>query len=607
MEVLIPIFAIGGLALSMSDKSSLTKNANRTQSRRQENTMDGFSNMQQLHPNEYPANNNAKKNTAAEGTNYAPYNSPNNATAKYFDQNNYYQNESRGKNVGNSINQVHSLTGAYVDETTFSHNNMTPFYGGKTTQQTMEGTRSDAILDKMAGGGSQYIKKQEQAPLFKPQDNVHLAHGQPNMSDFYQSRVTPSQKFNNIKPFESEQVAPGLNAGYSSQGSGGFNSGMDARETYMPKSVDELRVATNPKMEYSLDNHQGPAASYVKNVGLMGKMEQHKPDTFFEQSQDRWLKTTSGIKAQTSRAQQEVHDTARMQTEAYTGVAGSIGKGAIYMHRTYVPSQKQGSNTTPITNLRGPDAGINSQAITKSYQHYTNNRDLNNSSMNNNKDEPSYGSKFSSAIGAVIAPITQMLNPTKKQETVNNMRVYGNAGTTVGREQTVNPNDVVSTTVKETTLYAPNTFIQNQSSDAYLVTQHQPLPNQRDTTTMPFTGNANGASTRFGQTSYMANYNQTNNETKENTLEGRTSGGSMSLLNSNMHVNTARRDNDRNNNRMWAPSNMPQKAMSKEFYGKVNESPKMQQDINIERMSPDLLNAFKSNPYTQPLSSTGLR
>ena len=112
---------------------------------------------------------------------------------------------------------------------------------------------------------------------------------------------------------------PGLNAGYSSQGVGGLNAGMEAREAYMPKSVDDLRVATNPKLEYNLDNHQGPASSGVKNIGMMGKMEQHKPDTFYAQSEDRWLKTTSEVKAQTSRPTQEVHDTARMHSKSYTG------------------------------------------------------------------------------------------------------------------------------------------------------------------------------------------------------------------------------------------------------------------------------------------------
>ena len=108
--------------------------------------------------------------------------------------------------------------------------------------------------------------------------------------------------------------------------------------------------------------------------------------------------------------------------------------------------------------------------------------------------------------------------------------------------------------------------MQNQGSDAYLVTQHQSVENQRDTTTLPFTGNAGGASTKYGQTSYMSNYNQNNNEKKEQTIEGRTNNGNMQLFNSNIHVNTAKRDEDRTNNRMWAPSNMPQQSMSKELW-----------------------------------------
>jgi hypothetical protein len=603
MEVLIPIVALGGLALSMKDtpqqeKSSSSQPKNKA-TRNLEKAKEGYANMTQLSPHDYPAQ--KPKNKAAEGTNYSPYNNPNDATAKYFDQNNYYQNEIRGNKVGNNVNQVYSLTGSYVDESNFAHNNMTPFYGSKTTQQTLDGTRSDSMLDNMSGGGSQYIKKQERAPLFKPQDNVQLAHGQPNMNDFFQSRANPSLKFNNMKPFESEMVAPGLDAGYNTQGVGGLNAGMEARDAYMPRNVDQLRVATNPKQEYNLDNHQGPAASNVKNIGIMGKMEQHKPDTYFEQSQDRWLKTTSEIKASTSRPIQEVHDTARMHSESYTGVAAPSNKGSTYIKGKHTPTHRQELGTTPITNLHGPDAGFNTSGVKNSYNQYTNNRDL------NHKAGTTYGSGFTNAIGAITAPITQMLNPTKKQEVINNMRVYGNAGTTVEREQVFNHHDVAPTTVKETTLYAPNTNMQNQGSDAYLVTQHQSVENQRDTTTLPFTGNAGGASTKYGQTSYMSNYNQNNNEKKEQTIEGRTNGGNMQLFNADMRVNTAKRDEDRTNNRMWAPSNMPQQPMSKEIYGKMIEPTQPRQNVEIERMEPDLLNAFRKNPYTQSLQSTALR
>jgi len=81
----------------------------------------------------------------------------------------------------------------------------------------------------------------------------------------------------------------------------------------------------------------------------------------------------------------------------------------------------------------------------------------------------------------------------------------------------------------------------------------------------------------------------------------------MQLFNSSINVNSAKRDNDRSNNRMWAPSNMPQQSMSKELYGKMIEPSQSNPNVEIERMQPDLLNAFRKNPYTQSLNSTALR
>ena len=40
---------------------------------------------------------------------------------------------------------------------------------------------------------------------------------------------TLTSKMNNVKPWQEIQVGPGLGKGYSSQGSGGFNSGMEQR------------------------------------------------------------------------------------------------------------------------------------------------------------------------------------------------------------------------------------------------------------------------------------------------------------------------------------------------------------------------------------------
>jgi len=634
MEVLIPIIAIGGLAYSMNDKpvkTGSTKSTGRVQRKTNTKTntntsTEGYANMNGGNgvassvPDSYPVTqqqqlgqrqqlgqqkgqNNNNNNNQSNGpyTTHA-YTSSNTAAASYFDQNKYYQEDVRGKAAGNNIHQSYSLTGNYVDDSNFKHNNMTPFYGGRTTQQTMSGQQSDSMLDNMTGGGSTNTKKVEQAPLFKPEDNVQWSHGQPNATDFMQSRVNPGMSRNNVKPFESEMVGPALGAGFNSAGQGGFNSGMEAREQYMPKSVDALRVATNPKMEYSLNGHQGPANSIIKNTGIMGKMEQHKPDTFFTQTEDRWLKTTGEEKAPTSRSQQEIHDTSRMVSQGYSGIAAPTGeRTAAYIPGKYEETQRIQLPGTPITNLVGNNHGLNTTAIKKSFHNNSTNRSINDSSG----IARMFGSGLSTAIGAVISPLTDMLNPTKKQEVVNNMRIYGDAGSGVERAPLVNPNDVTPTTTKETTLFSPDTYIQNQSGDAYLVSQQQAVYNQRDSTNQSAINGVGGSGTTHGSRNYAAAYNQVNNESKEKSIVGRTNHGNTQIFNTNLNVSVAKNENDRGNNRMWAPSNMPSQSMSKEMYGKFTEPQGYQQNVAIERMAPDLLTAFKANPYTHSLTSSG--
>ena len=611
MEVIIPMVALSGLAYSMGggDANASRNNTQKTEGYKNINRGNGVPTSV---PDSFPVTQQQKmgqqsqqRGGAGQGqggpyTTHA-YTSSNTASADYFDKSKYYQENNRGKATGDTIQQVYSLTGNYVDNSQFNHNNMVPFYGGRTTQQTMGGQQSDSMLDSMSGGGSTNIRKVEQAPLFKPEDSVQWAHGQPNASDFMQSRTTPGMTRNNVKPFESEMVAPALAGGFNGTGQGGFNSGMEARDRYMPKSVNELRAATNPKMEYSLDGHQGPANSIIKNTGIMGKMEQHKPDTFYAQTQDRWLKTTGEEKAPTSRAQQEIHDTGRMTSQSYSGIAAPAGeRTAAYVPGNYEKSSRVQLPAHPVTNLTSFNNGVNTTAVKKSFQNKHTNRSVNDDAGASRM----FGSGFSRAIGAVVAPLTDIFNPTKKQETVNNTRIYGNPESGVERAPMVDPNDVAPTTTKETTLFSPDTYIQNQSGDAYLVTQHQSIPNQRDTTNQSATNGVGGAGTRHGSRNYAGAYNQTNNETKEPSLAGRANHGNTQIFNTNLNVRVAKNEQDRNNTRMWVPSNMPQQAMSKEVYGKITEPQGYQQNIAIERMAPDLLNAFKANPYTHSLSST---
>lgn len=605
MEIAIPLIALGGIyvASNQSKEPPLkSKHKKQVSFVKDEPIKENYTNMGKvtnylpntnIPPQNYPVPNEDQLVSTVQR-----YSNPNVATDKYFNQNLYEKNQNAGVSVGNNIQEVYSLTGNYLNSTEFKHNNMVPFYGGKIKGQLYNANMGETILDNMVGSGSQVIKKIEQAPLFKPQENMQWAYGAPNMSDFYQSRVNPGMNNANVKPFETITVGPGLNKGYSTDGSGGYNSGMEARDEWLPKTVDQMRVLTNPKLEYSLENHEGPGYSHVQNRGILGKVEKYNPDTFFIQTQDRWLTTTGQEKAQALRPVQEVHGTNRQVTsQSYVGTA-SPNEVAGYAPSEFQPSR---NNILPAKAVLGSAAvgrgEICNQSPLNSLTNYSNNR----STM---IQPDTMRSGFSRAIGAAIAPITDMFRPTRKEEFGANMRVYGDAISGVAHGYVYNPADVTQTTIKETTLYTPNLFIDASQTNGtgYLTAEQQPIFNQRDTTNCSNIGNAGGSATGWGDMSHESANNQRNNDVKQSTVASWTNHGNSQIFNQQMNVNVARIDSDRDNTRMWVPSKMPQMAISKETYGKVRMPQYYNQCVGCDRIEPDLLTAFKSNPYTHSLT-----
>jgi len=604
MEFAIPLIALGGMYVASNQKKdSYTKSKKKDSEKKDDHVKENYTNMGRkinylpntdIPPQNYPIPNETELVNTVQR-----YSNPNVATDKYFDQNLYEKNQNNGVRVGNNIQEIYSLTGNYLDSSEFKHNNMVPFYGGKIKGQLYNANTAETLLDNMVGSGSQVTKKIEQAPLFKPQEHMQWAYGAPNMSDFYQSRVNPGMNNANVKPFESITVGPGLNKGYTTTGSGGYNSGMEARDEWLPKTVDQLRVETNPKLEYSLENHEGPSYSHVQNRGILGKVEKYHPDTFFIQTQDRWLTTTGQEKGQALRPVQEVHGTNRQVTsQSYVGTAAP-NEVAGYAPSEFQPSR---NNVLPAKAILGSAAvgrgEICNQSPINSLTNYSNNRST-------IVQPDTMRSGFSRAIGAVIAPFTDMFRPTRKEEFGPNVRVYGDAVSGVAQGYVYNPADITPTTIKETTLYTPNLFIDasHTNGTGYLTAEQQPIFNQRDTTNCSTIGNAGGSSTGWGEMSHEAANNQRNNDVKQSTVASWTNHGNSQIFNQQMNVNVARIDSDRDNTRMWVPSHMPQMPMSKETYGKIRTPQYYNECIGCDRIEPDLLTAFKSNPYTHSLTN----
>jgi hypothetical protein len=224
-----------------------------------------------------------------------------------------------------------SITGEQVGENYFRHNNMVPFFGGNIRTRAVDAKSTESIMDNYTGAGSQILSKQERAPLFSPSENQQWANGAPNTTDFMRSRVNPSMRMANVKPFEEDRVAPGLGLGFTTAGSGGFNSGLMERDAWREKTVDELRVATNPKSSGNMIlDYAGPANSHIKRTAEQGIQEKNRVETSFEMNSDRYFTTTGVEKGPTLRAETIERDMARPETSAsYAGVA-AYGSSSLY-------------------------------------------------------------------------------------------------------------------------------------------------------------------------------------------------------------------------------------------------------------------------------------
>jgi hypothetical protein len=367
MEFVIPLVALGGLYIV--SKNSNNENFTGQRGIGGEEKLTGTSDFTTLpntdipnknYPSEYPIISQENELTSKLST-VNKYNGGSVYTDKYFNPNNNdkavssYSTLSTGlANQNNSENPsykktpFYSLTGEKVDSSYFKHDNMIPYFGGHIRSRNLDANATESTLDNYQGQGSQIFSKVEQSPLFGPGEHYNYAYGAPNNNDFYQSRVNPSLRMANVKPFEDQKVAPGLGLGYTTDGQGGFNSGMAAREMWLPKSVDEMRVNNHQKSsEHGMLGHEGPAISNITYRGDHAPVNKNRQDTTFEMGQER-LFTTLGIEtAPTSRGITIEKHMNRPETHAsYAGGAGAQVDGT-YNSGEYMDSKHMDLGPVP--------------------------------------------------------------------------------------------------------------------------------------------------------------------------------------------------------------------------------------------------------------------
>jgi hypothetical protein len=486
------------------------------------------------------------------------------------------------KSTITGANLFQTLAGTEVKYNDINHNNMQIFYNSKSNGANQLSFDNNSKLDTYSGLGSNTIEKKEISSLFKPAENSQNVYGTQNQSDFYQSRINESLRHANTKPWAEIK---------DSAGTLGFNSGMVDRDKWMPKKVDELRTTNNPKSNY-FQNYQSPAyqptavdrSAEVNQINMVKK----KPDTYHMNCGVGGIGPASGEAKPMQFSEQMLTDPNREHTSvSYYGPKGAI-ENQKYVTSAANETHRQELPTNSFTNLTGNHIYV-TKDNTDSYTTYTNSRDT---------SQGYFGAIQGTFMQNIVDPLVKGLKHTKK----TNFIECGGNGNLAGpvKHMVFNPKDNLATTNREMTtekigLNHLNIERQDATSAGYINANPYLTHTQRESTNKSQIGIATSL-LPMGK-SYDAEYNQ---RSFEKPLIGRSTIGNMNLFNSDINATINGREAcDTRGTPVYIPNIAPHVGQ----LGMNTVSPQKYTNINDQYNDPDLLKAFKSNPYTHSLNS----
>ena len=353
---------------------------------------------------------------------------------------------------------VRTMSGETVPASQFVHNNMVPFFGG-TVKQNVSANGFASVVERHTGVSAVEQRKEPVAAMFAPEKNVGYVHGAPSVpEDLRNIRYNPSNYRQGEKPMYEERVGPGLNKGFTAQPSGGFQQA-DVRDYALPKTVDELRVATNPKVTYTEPVIRGIAPH--QKPGKHGSVTKNRPDTFFVNTPSRYNTTTGAVKGRRIRTQPIDKYTHRQHTTRHhTGAAGNgtnvRERDRKMQHlRTAEPFRVENKlDSDGVRNATGGERWGDVDAFTGTYgkqgiEVLPNERDT--TQLND------YLSNAVSFVKEMVKPLEDLMRTSRKENTIGNPRISGNMGANVRKQAVHDPNDVARTTLKETNIHDQRT------------------------------------------------------------------------------------------------------------------------------------------------------
>ena len=454
------------------------------------------------------------------------------------EEHNLIKNNERTPNTGGF--QGISLTGDPINPNNFTHNNMVPFFGG-AVRQNLDEFSTRGIFENFTGTQDNYQKKQEQSLLFQPQKNMSNVYGTGSLDGFMLDRYYVSNIRSNETPIEKVYVGPGLNQGYTNEPSGGFQQ-PDAQNYATPKTTDEIRVKTNPKISYYGRLVSGEK---INKPGKIGTVYKNKPDTFYVQEPDRYFTTTGQVIAQEQRPCIITKYTNRKTTELKTrtgsaaptnGTVAQVRSKYKISHKiTYDNNGPRNADSTgswSILNMLGLNTpnDYGKQSI----------RVRDNNRVLNNKDKKEPVINFKSPIEKGVARNNQKLKYTKKVNFVKNNRESGNYQG-IKKSKIYNPTDVPRMTIKETNIHNNHSGILSAQKPSSGFVYN---PNNLARTTIKETNIHNNHSGMMGESMYKGVAYDPNDVTRTTIKETNIHNNHSGMMGESMYKGVAYDPND---------------------------------------------------------------
>ena len=476
-------------------------------------------------------------------------------------------------NDGKTI--ISPLTGLPMPTQEFTHNNMVPFFRG-SVKQNIGDEANRSILDTMTGAGYDQIEKREQAPLFDPhREPTGNINGLESFTNFAQDRVIVSSNRAFEKPTESVMVGPGIKQGYSSLPIGGYQQFEVLEEALRYKNVDDLRVASKPKITYDGMVFAGKAIGAQR--AQIGEVRKYHPDKFF------------------------VNENGERN---FTSAVSEITKPQIRSTQVF----KFQSRPETTTQMQGPAIASDSIAgyAEPNYHLYTTQREV-------TGERVDYNSNFKSA-GTPQAMTAYDPNDVARTTIRETTGAYDYVGVAVGVEAQkltiYDPTDIMRPTLRNT----------NAEVDTALNVTRAGVPGERTlqfpdgwkpTSKAELAGasartNAAGLARATGEQVYDTAYAMRQNPIKELTAQGRkpiAGSGNLPVFNGEDNVNLSYRKitndviNDRDNTANRVVSQSPGAA----DIGIMRPRQILQINVARDRNTHDVLDMLDDNPYALPV------